>query len=419
MQENQQSTTTTVDAPPGVRPRSQLDPDSVNTAKIMIIDDESVLIKLLRKYLKDAGYGNCLGTTESPDAMAIIRRERPDVILLDFLMPKVDGLEILRLVRGDPRLRHIPVLMLTACTDAEIKLRALELGVTDFLTKPLDPNDLIPRVRNALAAKAYQDDLVQLNTTLEAKVEEQTAALRKAYAELEGLDRLKYEFLTLVSHELRTPVTLCMGYVDLLTEDLLQGEKERADAILAIKQSGERLQHITRDVEKILSLTAGEVNPSITPSDLCSLLRTVEEDWRERVERKGISFAVETPESLLAHTVHSMVQDCLERLLDNAIKFTSHGIITVSLRERDGRAELEVTDTGCGIEPQRQARVLTPLAVAEKIEHHSQGCGLGLAIVKREAEVLRGEISFMSAGVDKGASFQLVFPLDIREKESA
>ena len=113
------------------------------------------------------------------------------------------------------------------------------------------------------------------------------------------------------------------------------------------------------------------------------------------------------------------VQDCLERLLDNAIKFTSHGIITVSLRERDGRAELEVTDTGCGIEPQRQARVLTPLAVAEKIEHHSEGCGLGLAIVKREVEVLRGEISFMSAGVDKGASFQLVFPLDIREKESA
>ena len=418
MQENQQATTTAVDVSPRVRSRVELDPESANSAKIMIIDDESVMIKFLRKYLKDAGYGNCIGITESPEAMAIIRRERPDVILLDFEMPKVDGLEILEMVRGDGCLRHIPVLMMTVCTDADIKLRALELGATDFLSKPLDSNELIPRVRNTLVTKSYQDDLVKLNTTLEAKVDEQTAALREAYAELKDLDRLKYEFLTLVSHELRTPLTLWMGYVSLLDEDLLQDQEERAQAILAIKQSGERLLHITQDVERILSLTAGEVNLNITTSDLHALLRTVEEEWRDRVEEKGISFVVETPESLMAHTIHSMVSDCLERLLDNALKFTNQGNITVSLLERDGRAELKVTDTGSGIEPRHQARVLTPLAVADDIVRHTEGCGLGLAIVKREAEILGGEISFASPGVDQGASFFLVIPLDIREHPS-
>ena len=301
----------------------------------MMVDDESLMIRFLRKYLRDAGYGNCVEVSDSTAALTTIRRERPDLILLDFEMPIVDGLEVLERIREEPDFKHTPVLMLTACADAEIKLRALELGATDFLRKPLDPNELIPRVRNTLITKSYHDDLIQLNGTLERRVSEQTAALRDAYAELKELDQLKLDFMTIVSHELRTPLTLCIGNADLLAEGILQSKEDRAESLRAIKQGGERLLRITRDIERMLSLTANS-NHMIAACDLTALARCLDQIWRGRVEAKGISFAVEAEDAIEAETIDGLLRDCLDRLLDNALKFTTTGTITVTLRKVDG-----------------------------------------------------------------------------------
>src|SRR5687767_6867859 len=147
------------------------------SSRILIVDDEPVNIKVVRKYLQGAGYENFVTLSDSPLAMDVIRRERPDVVLLDVMMPRVSGLDILQSLRADPELAHIPALILTASSDAGTKLKALELGATDFLAKPVDPNELIPRIRNALLVKAHHDHLANYSGQLESEVKLRTSEL--------------------------------------------------------------------------------------------------------------------------------------------------------------------------------------------------------------------------------------------------
>jgi putative two-component system response regulator len=147
------------------------------SAKIMIVDDEPLNIKVVRKYLQIAGYANFVTTSDSAAALDLIRGERPDLILLDIMMPRVSGLEILDVVRSDAALTHLPVLILTASTDARTKSTALDLGATDFLAKPIDASDLVPRVRNALVVKAHHDHLARYSEHLEHEVQLRTCEL--------------------------------------------------------------------------------------------------------------------------------------------------------------------------------------------------------------------------------------------------
>jgi diguanylate cyclase (GGDEF)-like protein len=130
---------------------------------IMMVDDEELIIELTKAHLEDAGYRRFVSTTESPQAIALMQRERPDVVLLDINMPKMNGFQVLDAMRGDAALRYIPAIVLTSADDPETKLKALGLGAADFLRKPVDPSELVLRLRNTLAAKAYQDYLAHFD----------------------------------------------------------------------------------------------------------------------------------------------------------------------------------------------------------------------------------------------------------------
>lgn len=135
---------------------------SANTrlrATIMIVDDEPITMEMVQVFLEDVGYRNFVQIEDSTQAMATIEEKEPDIILLDLVMPEVSGFEILQSVRNHPKFKYLPVIILTASADPQDKLRALDLGATDFLAKPVDPSELGLRVRNTLAAKAYLDQL--------------------------------------------------------------------------------------------------------------------------------------------------------------------------------------------------------------------------------------------------------------------
>ncbi|MEM1227461.1 MAG: HD domain-containing phosphohydrolase [Planctomycetota bacterium] len=152
--------------------------------KIMIVDDEIANVLIVRKYLERAGYRKFETTTDSSVAVQIATATNPDILLLDINMPSVDGIEILRALRNTPQFRHLPVLILTANTDENVKLMCLDLGATDFLLKPVDPMDLTPRVRNALQMKTYHDRLQHHATELEVKVEQRTRELEASRREV-------------------------------------------------------------------------------------------------------------------------------------------------------------------------------------------------------------------------------------------
>jgi cyclic di-GMP phosphodiesterase len=157
---------------------------SLRQAKVMVVDDEPTNIKVVQRLLQLAGYANFVTTTDSTAALGLIRKEKPDVVLLDLMMPNVSGLEILAEIRSDDKLSFLPVIILTAAADRETKLQSLELGATDFLGKPLDPSELVARIRNVLSVKAYEDRLLHHSQDLESAVRQRTADLEKSRQDL-------------------------------------------------------------------------------------------------------------------------------------------------------------------------------------------------------------------------------------------
>ena len=140
----------------------------------MIVDDEPINIKVVQKYLQGHGYSQFITTSDATRAMEMFRTQRPDIALLDIMMPEVSGIEILQQIRADRQIGRMPVVILTAVGDARIKQKALELGATDFLTKPVDPSELVLRVGNALVVKSHYDHLANYSVQLERQVRART-----------------------------------------------------------------------------------------------------------------------------------------------------------------------------------------------------------------------------------------------------
>jgi putative two-component system response regulator len=158
--------------------------ETLSASKIMIVDDEPINVKLARKYLMMEGYRKFVVTTDSREAVRLLTDEAPDVLLLDIMMPDVSGLEILATLRADKRWLQLPIIVLTAANDQIIKRQALDSGASDFLAKPVDPTDLVPRIRNALIVKRHYDHLQRYSEQLEAEVARRTAELARSRQEV-------------------------------------------------------------------------------------------------------------------------------------------------------------------------------------------------------------------------------------------
>jgi putative two-component system response regulator len=168
-----------------VPPRPAASPAALSaTARVMIVDDEPVNIKVVQKHLKMAGYQHFITSTDPRPVLEMISKESPDVLLLDIMMPEVSGLDILRRMRDDANVTFVPTIILTASDNEETKLKALDLGATDFLGKPVNVAELVVRVRNALLVKSHYDHIKNYTYELERQVRLRTTELAASRLEL-------------------------------------------------------------------------------------------------------------------------------------------------------------------------------------------------------------------------------------------
>lgn len=210
--------------------------DQLKSASIMMVDDEPIMMEVLQTFLECEGYTNFLMVSDSTTAVSQVEQQWPDILLLDLKMPEVDGFEILQALRRHPDFQRLPIIILTSSSDAETKLKALEMGATDFLAKPVDASELALRLRNTLTVKAYQDQL--------------------AY----------YDGLTGLPNRSR--------FTDLLAWTLKSSERDQ-EPVAVVNLTIDRFRQISdtlgpRAGDQLLKMTADRLTESVRSSDIVS-----------------------------------------------------------------------------------------------------------------------------------------------------
>jgi len=398
-------------------------------------------LELLDAHLTEAGY-HVLTAANGQDALTAVAAHAPDLILLDVMMPVLDGYEVCRRLKSNEETAFIPIVMLTALQDFEHRLQGIDLGADDFLTKPFNRLELLTRVRSLLRVKGLHDQVAAYNRLLEEMVAERTQALERALTDLKEMDRLKSEFLANISHELRTPLTPIKGYLPCLLRGDFGALAPKQSLILGhISESVERLHRLIEDLLTFMQWESGEISLRFEAARVESVVKTAMRRVAAAVKEKGVELTTELDAHLPpVRADAAALGRAIEHLLENAVKFTPNGgrvTVTAHLVHTDGRGaeaqrsggaqaasplppsssapqqfvELAVRDSGVGIPTEVISKIFDRFyQVDSSPTRQHGGTGLGLAIVKRILDAHEAPIAVESLP-GQGTTFSIRLPV--------
>ncbi len=391
----------------------------LKNSNILIVDDKEANVDILVGLLEMQGYTNIKTTTDPRLVQGLFNSFKPDILLLDLLMPHLNGFEVMEELRGMiPQGTYFPILVLTADMTTETKQRALSAGANDFLVKPFDLIEAGLRIRILLEARYMHQQLENQNHILEEKVIERTIEVEKKNLELvaakekaEASDRLKTAFMQNISHEVRTPLNGILGFGAFLTEpDLTDAEKTQFLSLL--KASSERLVNTITDYMDISLIVSGSIEVNRKAVIINKVLINLKDNFQSFCEIKKLGFSLSIPaetEDFSIQTDPELFRKIIYHLLDNAVKFTQKGGITLGYSVHTENIDFFIRDTGIGIEKEAQERIFESFMqenIANTRGH--EGSGLGLSIIKGLTKLLGGEISLES---EKGEGTTVLFSL--------
>jgi len=378
---------------------------------ILIVDDIAKNIEVLGTILSRAGYSIGIASRGS-DAIVRARSGLYDLILLDILMPEMDGFQVCGKLRSDPVTAEIPVIFLSARIDNESIVRGFEAGGQDYVTKPFNPSELLARVRTHLDLRNKKRELEELNRTLENKVAERTEQLTSANRKLSVLERAKSDFLALISHEIRTPLNGMINLVDILNE--LTSEGMQKELITDLKAS---IRRFSRFSEAALMITSFKANSETIRGDrirLESLINGTLENHADEIQARELKVIQSiSPPDLEIDADEELFSICLDNIFHNAIKFSNNkGLVEFRAAHRVGSVEIEIADNGPGLSDIVYANIFD-LFTAGDLAHHSEGFGLGLVASRLIVEAHGGTIAIRDS---RPQGLCVVLSLPIHEK---
>jgi signal transduction histidine kinase len=383
---------------------------------VLIVDDETRNLQVAQAMLSGMGY-KVLASKSGNDALEITRRAQPTLILLDINMPPgMNGFETCTRLKSDEATRHIPVIFMTARSDAESIALAFELGAVDYITKPVCLQELQSRVDIRI-------QLHLLQTHLEQMVAEKTAALDVAYRKLELLDKTKSDFIAIASHELRTPIAILSGYAQMLAADEVLDE--RLSGIAQGIQTGvSRVHQIVDAMIEMGRIDEGVLVLHRETVHLRTLAETIVAQFAPALAERNISLSMhlDTLPPIEGDSEH--LKRAFANLVGNAIKYTPNGgRIEIDGSKHDDAVEIAIRDTGIGIDPQYHELIFEKFYQTGQVALHSSGKtkfkgggpGLGLPIARGIIQAHGGRIWVESNGHDDekcpGSVFHVVLPI--------
>ena len=355
-------------------------------SNVLIVDDITRNLQVVGTILRQAGYA-VTPATSGAEALEGVREQSPDLILLDLMMPEMDGLEVCRRLKADPATRSIPVIFLTASNEMEHLVQGFEVGAVDYVTKPFNPPELLARV----------------GTHLE---------LQHARRRLREMNDEKNEFMGIAAHDLRSPLNAVKGYTEMLLEEEAMDRPEQAGLLRRIHDATQRMVEMVQNLLDVNAIERGEMNLQLAPADLSSLLASAVETHRPRAAAKQQNLHLENEAGPITVRIdpNVMVQ-VLENLISNAVKYSPPGRnIHVRLKKSPESVRCEVQDEGPGLSLEDQKKLFGKFArLSAKPTGGEHSTGLGLSIVKKMVEAMNGRV-WCESEPGKGARFVVEFP---------
>lgn len=375
--------------------------------RILVVDDVSQNIQVIGNILYENNYQVSFALS-GPEALSLLNHEYYDLILLDILMPGMDGYEVCKIVKANEKISHIPIIFLTAKSDTDSILKGFELGAVDYLSKPFNTKELLARVKTQIELKKQKEQLENINELLEEKVKIRTTELQKANEQLQILEQAKGKFLNLISHELRTPLNVINGFIEILYPSLKNTEHEQT--IETLMSVTDKLISLSETALLITELQLGEYLIEFTDVDISEVSLKVATTYVAAMKEKDIQLIANFDENArLIHGDDELIRNSVNKILQNAIKFTpKYGLIQIQSTKNDLFVELIVTNSGDGFSAETLEKLFEIFAI-DKMTNFSDGFGLGLASVKLAMEVQSGRIEVKNHS-EGGASVTLMFP---------
>lgn len=351
---------------------------------ILIVDDEPMNQDILGCLFED----DCVVLAAKNGEQALERargQNRPDVILLDVIMPGMDGYEVCRRLKADQRTKDIPVVFVTAMSEVGDETRGLELGAVDYIAKPISPPIVKARV-HGLVTREH---------------------LRKR------LEELQREYTAMIVHDVRSPLSIVYGFAELvLNNPLVRGSEQLQKDVERILENAERASRLVCQMLDLSQLQAGKVRLAKTSTNLTAGLADIAVEHRLLAHGKGVDLVQDLQPGLEAQVDSAKLREVIANLLGNALKFTPQGgrITLRAANGEDGHLRVSVSDTGPGI-PAEQARALfAPWSQADEgTKQVVRGYGLGLAICKMIVEAHGGSI-WVESEAGRGSTFAFWIP---------
>ena len=368
---------------------------TMSRATLLVVEDHVPLRAAIKQVLEAADY-TVLTATDGVEGLESMRQSRPDLIVADIMMPRMDGYAFYEAVRSLPEMVSIPFIFLTAKAEKEDVLRGKQMGAEDYIIKPFDPQELLVIIQARLGrAHAIQ-----------------TAAE-------EEFSQLKREIVNMLSHELRTPLTYIQGYTALAMDDIPSLSPDALEEFLtAIKQGADRLTRLVEDSLILVRLDTGQAEQEYRMlvkrhDDLDDIIKGIVTKWQERAATRNVSLEIETaPDLPPIQLCRPFFEDSLSRLIDNAIKFTREkGLpVTISTQAADDWVEVAVQDRGVGVSEDTIPCLFARFRQIDRGTMEQQGSGLGLAIAQELIVLHGGEITVNSI-LGEGSTFTIRLPV--------
>jgi two-component system, sensor histidine kinase and response regulator len=371
---------------------------TTNSNLILIVDDVEQNVAVLSNILRTAGY-TIMASFSGEQALRLVEKRKPDLIVLDVMMPGIDGYETCTRLKRDPKLADIPVLFLSALSDSAQRVKGLQVGGVDFISKPFHEEEVVARVGVHVRIK-----------NLEREQE-------NYISQLERMNREKDRLMSIVSHDLRSPLGGIIGLSRIMSdgnEEILQPQLVKKYSTI-ITQSAETLVHLVNDLLDIAKIEQETDEKSNSEFNLVDVAQNTIDILRYLATQKGLSIQSHfTEQSLIVEADKVKINQVLSNLITNGIKFTKEGGVTVDISSSGTNVTMIISDTGIGIPKADLPYIFDKFGNSQRRgTNNEKGTGLGMHITQYYVALHGGSIT-VSSEENVGTTYKVTLPIAIQ-----